>query len=430
MSKSFRTKEDHKVISDRIKNKKLVKILNHKMFKGYRDIKSSKLFYKKNVNFDKNTLGCLEWEKKVYDYFDDFYNLHYKLNVLSKLKTPSFNNIMTIKHFPFSTKNNMQNRPTLPTESKVKKTKSSINTNSTSNQYLTTINSLGKKSKIQTDSNNNFYLTSMSVYHTDNFYHKYNPEKVYKEIFDVDNIYYNDIPILSLEKINKYNNPRKKKKYKYISSDEEIINTNNIHDNIYNGLTERQFLYKISHNKSNKNIQEKIKLNSFIKNKGVSKLSDIQRLKSAITGKIYRDNLLNQKEDGPKSINIELEINDLGDLEMNKIIQTNITNAKQETLYDKHNQVLVYNSACNTDISSSSHYTKNNSKYSNIIENKKNRKDKIFGDPFKNLDRNNKNKPPPISLFQTKPRIFDDKLLVNYQLFKKNQFLKLKKIMY
>ena len=430
MSKSFRSKEDHKIISDRIKNKKLVKILNHKMFKGYRDIKSSKLFYKKNVNFDKNTLGCLKKKKKVYDYFDDFYNLHYKLNVLSKLKTPSFNNIMTIKHFPFSTKNNMQNRPTLPTESKVKKTKSSINTNSTSNQYLTTINSLGKKSKIQTDSNNNFYLTSMSVYHTDNFYHKYNPEKVYKEIFDVDNIYYNDIPILSLEKINKYNNPRKKKKYKYISSDEEIINTNNIHDNIYNGLTERQFLYKISHNKSNKNIQEKIKLNSFIKNKGVSKLSDIQRLKSAITGKIYRDNLLNQKEDGPKSINIELEINDLGDLEMNKIIQTNITNAKQETLYDKHNQVLVYNSACNTDISSSSHYTKNNSKYSNIIENKKNRKDKIFGDPFKNLDRNNKNKPPPISLFQTKPRIFDDKLLVNYQLFKKNQFLKLKKIMY
>ena len=430
MSKSFRSKEDHKIISDRIKNKKLVKILNHKMFKGYRDIKSSKLFYKKNVNFDKNTLGCLEWEKKVYDYFDDFYNLHYKLNVLSKLKTPSFNNIMTIKHFLFSTKNNMQNRPTLPTESKVKKTKSSINTNSASNQNLTTINSLGKKSKIQTDSNNNFYLTSMSVYHTDNFYHKYNPEKVYKEIFDVDNIYYNDIPILSLEKINKYNNPRKKKKYKYISSDEEIINTNNIHDNIYNGLTERQFLYKISHNKSNKNIQEKIKLNSFIKNKGVSKLSDIQRLKSAITGKIYRDNLLNQKEDGPKSINIELEINDLGDLEMNKIIQTNITNAKQETLYDKHNQVLVYNSACNTDISSSSHYTKNNSKYSNIIENKKNRKDKIFGDPFKNLDRNNKNKPPPISLFQTKPRIFDDKLLVNYQLFKKNQFLKLKKIMY
>ena len=78
---------------------------------------------------------------------------------------------------------------------------------------------------------------------------------------------------------------------------------------------------------------------------------------------------------------------------MNKIIQTNITNAKQETLYDKYNQVLVYNSACNTDISSSSHYTKNNSKYSNIIENKKNRKDKIFGDPFKNLDRNNKNKP-------------------------------------
>ena len=249
MSRTLKSKEEHKIISDKIKNKKLVKILNHKMFKGYRDIKSSKLFYKKNINFDKNTLGCLEWEKKVYDYFDDLYNLSYKLNVLSKLKTPSFNNIISIKHFRNPNKNTIESKQTLPTESRIKQTKSSINSN------LTTMNSLAKRSKIQSNSNNNFYLTSMSVYHTDNFYHKYNPEKVYKEIFDVDNVYYNDIPLLSLDKINKYNNPKKKKKSKYRTSDDDIINTNNIHDNIYNGLTVRQFLYKISHNKSNKNIQ-------------------------------------------------------------------------------------------------------------------------------------------------------------------------------
>ena len=79
------------------------------------------------------------------------------------------------------------------------------------------------------------------------------------EIFDKDNVYYNDIPILSLEKINKYNIPKKTKRSKYIHSDEEIIQTNNEKDNLYNGLTERQFLYKISHNKSNKNINEKVK---------------------------------------------------------------------------------------------------------------------------------------------------------------------------
>ena len=424
MSRTLKSKEEHKIISDKIKNKKLVKILNHKMFKGYRDIKSSKLFYKKNINFDKNTLGCLEWEKKVYDYFDDLYNLSYKLNVLSKLKTPSFNNIISIKHFRNPNKNTIESKQTLPTESRIKQTKSSINSN------LTTMNSLAKRSKIQSNSNNNFYLTSMSVYHTDNFYHKYNPEKVYKEIFDVDNVYYNDIPLLSLDKINKYNNPKKKKKSKYITSDDDIINTNNIHDNIYNGLTVRQFLYKISHNKSNKNIQEKIKINSFIKNKGVSKLSDIYRLKSA-NHTNFRPNLLNLMEkNGPKNINIQLEINDSGGLEMNKIISTNITNSKQETLYDKHNQYLVYNAACNTDISSTSNYSRNNSKNTTKVENKKIMTDKIFGDPFKNWEKKNKIKLAPNNLFQTKPRILDDKLMVNYQLFKKHQFSELKKIMY
>ena len=424
MSRTIKTKEDHKILSDKIKNKKLVKILNHKMFKGYRDIKSSKLFYKKNINFDKNTLGCLEWEKKVYDYFDDLYNLSYKLNVLSKLKTPSFNNILKIKHFRNTNKNTIDSKKTFPTESRIKQTKSSINSN------LTTMNSLAKRSKILTNSNNNFYLTSMSVYHTDNFYHKYNPEKVYKEIFDVDNVYYNDIPILSLEKINKYNLPQKKKKSQYITSDDDIINTNNIHDNIYNGLTVRQFLYKISHNKSNKNIQEKIKFNSFIKNKGVSKLSDIYRLKSANHSNLRPNPLDLLEKNGPKNINIQVDINDSGVLETNKIISTNNTNSKQETLYDKHNQYLVYNAACITDISSISNYSRNNSKNTTKVENKKIMTDKIFGDPFKNMEKKNKIKLAPNNLFQTKPRILGDKLLVNYQIFKKHQFLELKKIMY
>ena len=424
MSKSLLSKEDRLILSDKLKNKKLVKILNHKMFKGFRDIKSSKYFNKKRLNFDKNTLGCLEWEKKRYDYYEDFYNLDYKLNVLSKLKTPPLNNIVYIKHFP-STNKEMKTLFT-NSDSGIKKSKSPINTFSSSNQNLTTMNSLGKKSKIQTNSNNNFYITSMSVYHTDNFYHEYRPEKVYKEIFDKDNVYYNDIPILSLEKINKYNNPNRKKKYKYISSDDEIIPADNNKDNIYAGLTERQFLYKISHNKSNKNIKEKININNFIKNKAIMKLSDIQRLKTTTLGKKYKQGLLNQNEKGPKNINIDLQINDLGGLEVNQIISTNIANTQMETLFDKQNQFLVYNVACNTDISSSSN-NKNISIFTD--ENQKNKEDKIFGDPFKNIKTNYKNEEPPITVFQNKPRIFDDKLMVHYQLLKKNQFSKLKKIM-
>jgi hypothetical protein len=431
MSKSIKSKEDRKISFDKTKNKKLVKILNHKMFKGYRDIKASKNFYKRNINLNKQTLGCLEWEKKVYDYFEDLYNLDYKLNVLSKLKNPSFNNIMYIKHFP----NTTQNAPKTTIsniDSKIKKTKSSLNTISTSNPNLTTMNSMNKKSKIQSNSNNNFYLTSMSVYHTDNFYHKYNPEKVIKEIFDKENIYYNDIPLLSLEKINKYNNPKRKKKYKYITSDDEIIKSNNIKDNIYNGLTERQFLYKISHNKSNKNIKEKIQLNSFIKNKGISKLSDIQRLKlkSASRGKKDKPNLLSLLDNGDKNVNINLELNDNGLVLMNKMVSTSINNFNQETLFDKHNQYLIYKGGFNSDNSISS-YNKSKSIISTLYENQKNKDDKIFGDPFKNIDINNnkKKEEPPVKFFQNKPRIFDDKLLLNYQFVKKNQFLKLKEIM-
>ena len=111
-----------------------------------------------------------------------------------------------------------------------------------------------------------------------------------------------------------------------------------------------ELLYKISHNKLDKNIQEKINVNSFIKNKGVVKLTDIRRLKSALWKSKKRPNLLNHDEKGPKNINIDLKINNLGELEMNQIISTNISNTKQEILFDKQNQYLVYNSATNTDI--------------------------------------------------------------------------------
>ena len=427
MSKILLSKETHRYLADKIKNNKLVKLLNHKMFKGYRDIKASKLFYKKNLTINKNTLGCMEWEKKVYDYYEDLYNLNYKYNVLTKLHTPAFSNVVHIKHFP--SKINNEPKTTLSNfASKIKKTKSSLNTYASSNQNITTLNSLSQKDKIQTNSNNNFYLTSMSIYHTDNFYHKYNPEKVIKEIFDKDNVYYNDIPILSLTKINKYNNSKKPKKFKFINSDDDIIPSDNIHDNLYAGLTERQFLYKISHNKLDKNIQEKINVNSFIKNKGVVKLTDIRRLKSALWKSKKRPNLLNQIEKGPKNINIDLKINNLGELEMNQIISTNISNTKQEILFDKQNQYLVYNSGVNTDISSASEYKKNRPQFSGFVETNANKIDKIFGDPFKNL-KNDKNKEPKIGIFQNKPRIFNDKLMVNYQLVKKNQFNKLKNIM-
>ena len=51
--------EDKLILRDKLKNKKLVTILNHKMFKGYRDIKASKWFVNKKPKY----ISSLTWEK-------------------------------------------------------------------------------------------------------------------------------------------------------------------------------------------------------------------------------------------------------------------------------------------------------------------------------------------------------------------------------
>ena len=81
---------------DILKNKKLVKILNHKMFKGYRDIKASKWFFNQKPKF----ISQLAWENKIFDPFDELYNLNYKMNVLYPLKNPTFDNILFIQNYP------------------------------------------------------------------------------------------------------------------------------------------------------------------------------------------------------------------------------------------------------------------------------------------------------------------------------------------
>ncbi len=123
---------------------------------------------------------------------------------------------------------------------------------------------------------------------------------------------YNDIPILSLDKVryNKRTKIKKNKKNKNIkkyvkSTQNEIIQTNNIHDDIYNGLTEKQFLYKISHNKSNKSINDKISINAFRKNKGFVKGFVSKRLNSAHPLQNLGFPSLNKKTRGSQGVTIE-----------------------------------------------------------------------------------------------------------------------------
>ena len=78
--------------------------------------------------------------------------------------------------------------------------KTTITSFSSSNKNLTSDGSQSrdKSKKNLGNKKNNFYLTSMSIYQTNNYYHEYNPKKVYKEIFENDKVIYNDIPILSV----------------------------------------------------------------------------------------------------------------------------------------------------------------------------------------------------------------------------------------
>ena len=64
----------------------------------------------------------------------------------------------------------------------------------------------------------------MSIYQTDNFYHDLDPSRVYKQIFENDKVIYNDIPILSLDKIQKNNNKTKLKKNQKIKKIKHTLN--------------------------------------------------------------------------------------------------------------------------------------------------------------------------------------------------------------
>ena len=61
-------------------NEKLVDILNHKMFKGYRQIKNSKTFGLKRFKF----IQIRKWENEPLEPFEENYNLQYQRTYLNK----------------------------------------------------------------------------------------------------------------------------------------------------------------------------------------------------------------------------------------------------------------------------------------------------------------------------------------------------------
>ena len=174
-------------------NKKLVKLLKTKIFKGYTQIKNSKTFGLKTFKFIKIPL----WDLEPLEPFEENYNLQYQ-------RTYKKN---ALKLSPFTIENYSTKPFKHPTSSP-----------STTNTYISTSN-LSRNTTSPTPSLQQTNLLSRLYSHKE------------------EHLLYNDIPLLALEK--------KRKGFDPTETEKRIISDNE-HD-IYNGLTENQFLYKISH---------------------------------------------------------------------------------------------------------------------------------------------------------------------------------------
>ncbi len=122
-----------------IKNKKLVNVLKHKIFRGYLDIKNSKTFYRKRPKCVK----IIDFEEQNLEPFDDNYNLQYKRTFLSTLNQQNIMNPFIIHNFsPSKTTNeNIEN------EKIGKKEKMSQTVNQYNRNFFMTNTKVPKKKK-------------------------------------------------------------------------------------------------------------------------------------------------------------------------------------------------------------------------------------------------------------------------------------------
>ena len=229
-----------------INNKKLVNVLKHKIFRGFLEIKNSKTFYRKRPKCVK----IIDFEEQNLEPFDDNYNLQYKRSYLSKLNQQIINNPFIIHNFsPTKILNeNIENQKLLNNE---------------------------KMSQTLNQTNKNFFMTNTKVpkKKKDYQYNKIISDRnrvIFKEMFKDENEakIYSNIPFLYVERaIQIPENPH-----------EKLIMSEGKEYDEFDGLTENQFIYKISH----KSYQPNPDLNSFKTNKGVKRGFVSRELKSAV----------------------------------------------------------------------------------------------------------------------------------------------------
>ena len=376
-------------------NKRLVNILNHKMFKGFREIKESREFNIQRPKYIDNIF----WENKILDPFDDYYNLEYKRKNLSSIYNKDLTNMLQINNYSKKSKSYIKK----PIKSK------KINTPQKRNNFRRKQN-INIRKKL--NNNKYFYFSSNSLLIKNDLSNnsKEQKNKLFKTIFSIENEkgLYNDIPIFAIEKIHKIKD-NNKKKFIYLPSKEERMN-------------DLQFLYKVSHQMPRKKIdfRNKYNIKSAIQRqkKDTIKNAVIRSLPHKIQSAKHNKNRLSLKFNNSdifmttirNNINNDKILNDNKSLSKDK--ESNDLNTKQfENTILKRAQ-------------SSSGYRSRNIR---LVKNDSNCAFSINKDLLFNREKKNNNEIKCIpNYFPTIDRFINDQIVLNYINFKKRKFENLK----
>ena len=375
-------------------NERLVRILNHKMFKGYREIKNSKECFLQKPKYIKNDF----WENRIIDPFDDNYNLEYKRKNLSSIYNQDLSNMIQISNYPNRKGLNENN------SSKNIKFKKKSNNNFRKKQNI----NLNFKKRSYNDKYFYFNSNSLLIRNDIDKTNPQNKDKLYKTIFAKENEkgLYNDIPIFAIEKIHKIKD-NKKKKYIYLPSKEERTR-------------DLQFLYKVSHklpikkvdfrNKYNIKSAKQRKKNDEIMQSAIltslpQKIQSAKPIKNKLTLKrnnsdVFMTNIKNSNYSN-KTKNIRNKFFDNDDLENKEFHNNILKRAQSSSAYKSRNIRVIKNFSEGIFINSK-----------DLFQNKGD-KDKI------NVKAN---------YFPSIDRFVNDQIVLNYINYKKKQFENLKNL--
>ena len=382
----------------KVKNQRLVKILNHKMFKGYRETKKAKQFYFEKPKYIENVY----WEKKIIDPFEDDYNLEYKRKNLSLFYQKDLTDMIQIK--------NCSKTKDINNKNILKNTKSDRNFEKSRNR-----NNFRKKQNInlytkQRPFNNNYFYFNSSSLLIRNDLDKNNKQKknkLFKTIFSADNEkgLYNDIPIFSVEKVNK-KNYTKKREFIYLASREERTQ-------------DLQYLFKVSHKLPIKKVDFTIKYNIKSARQRNKKNNFMERaILTSLPHKIpsakpYKNRLTLNKNKSDFFMTTVKAFNN----NYNKIIKKKYIDKNEIDIKNFHNSIIRRAQSCRACRSRNIRLVKNFS--DNFFD---------FNNDFRFRKNNNKDITPEPNYFSSINRFANDQIVLNYIKYKKSQFKKLQKL--